>query len=161
VETFIYLMGELGGASFGNYANVGNSRGILHLYASLSPLQPGQLHAGRPLAVRALLPPQQVLMLDLNRSQNRSMFGFLLGAKLPRRPQLLANAVLALEQRKGPLLPEGNSGIPLPGAGSSGPSYVFRLTFADGQADTYMVMTTAPGTQGAREVPSSTPARRP
>jgi hypothetical protein len=117
-ETLLFAALELELKNAMDYIAVSTGRGPLRLLGSLLPAQRRQLLAGRPMPVAGLFPYQKAQLLQINPTQNRSMFGMALGAKPPRRPEQLQTAAITLETRGIPQQPAPGSpaGAPAPAA---------------------------------------------
>ncbi len=117
VETLILAAFEIESPNPLGYATVSTNRDVLRFYGRLIPGQRAALLRGQPIPVRSLFPYQVVLLSNLNRAQNRSMFAFMSGGKPARSPQQLAQAVLKMTTQGLPAVPRnGASGAASPPA---------------------------------------------
>jgi hypothetical protein len=145
VESLVFgMIGAVGGG-FSDFLSVSMGRDILRVYGRLQPLQREALRKGRAIALRALMPDEQRLLVHLNRQQNRSMFSLATGTKPLRTPDQLAAAALTLELKTGEgEAPPPNAAAAPAAAFSMRGVAMFRITFPDGQKDEYMVPLPAP-----------------
>ncbi len=95
-ETLMYAAMELEAKNPLDYMAVGANREILRFYGKLLPQQRKALLAGQPLPVRALFPYQRVMLVGLNRGQNKSPMAFAFGSKRSRTPDELMVAQVTM-----------------------------------------------------------------
>lgn len=124
VDSLMFSALEADAKDMTDFVMISTNRSILRLYGRLIPPQRQALQRTGAIAIRDLFPYQQALLADLNRSQNRSMFGVAFGAKPQRTPAQLANGVLRFKRQDIPAPP---AGAPNPAAGAGPAAAGFNL----------------------------------
>jgi len=139
VDSLMFSAIECEAKDMGDFILVTANRDPLRVYGTLLPAQRKHLVSGGTLAVRALFPYQQRALLNLGRAKGGGMFAMMSGTKSPRRPEQLAEGVLALEVQA-PGAPANLAPGTPPAAAPQGPTiYRLRLTFPNGQKDEYAI----------------------